>query len=176
RPLTSASATLGRVMTGSDGAAAFDPMRLDLRRVSLRPAVASDEPFARAAHHSAYRDVIERQFGSFDTPLQDGFFARAWANRGFVIVIHDDKQAGFARFERTPDALVVHELVLLPTFQGAGLGTELLRAAQKWTAARELPVTMQVLRENRAARLYRRLGFQPCGESATHVSMRWPPS
>lgn len=163
-------------MTGSDGAAAFDPMRLNLRRVSLRPAVASDEPFARAAHHSAYRDVIERQFGSFDTPLQDGFFARAWANRGFVIVIHDDKQAGFARFERTPDALVVHELVLLPTFQGAGLGTELLRAAQKWTAARELPVTMQVLRENRAARLYRRLGFQPCGESATHVSMRWPPS
>jgi GNAT superfamily N-acetyltransferase len=159
-------------MTDSDGAAAFDPIRLEFPRVSLRPAVASDEQFARAAHHSAYRDAIERQFGSFDTPLQDGFFARAWANPGFVIVLYDHKQAGFARFERAPDALVVHELVLLPAFQGMGLGTELLRAAQKWAAAHGLPVILRVLRENRAAQLYQRLGFQPCGESATHISMR----
>lgn len=79
-------------------------------------------------------------------------------------------------FERTPDAFVVHELVLVPAAQRAGLGTELLRAAQEWAEDRELPVLLRVLRENRAARLYRRLGFQPCGESDTHISLRWQPS
>lgn len=161
--------------TGPEQATPFGPFDLDLRRVALRPAVASDEPFARATHHRAYREVIERQFGGFDLPLQDGFFARAWAQPGFVIVIFDGHEAGFARFERTPEALVVHELVLLPAYQGLGLGTELLRAAQTWAAARELPVTLQVLRENRAALLYRRLGFEPFGESGPHIQMRWKP-
>lgn len=160
-------------MTGFESAAEFDPLDLDLRRVSLRPTVASDESFARATHHSAYRDVVERQFGGFDSAVQDRFFARGWGKPGFVIVIYDGQEAGFARFERTPEALVVHELVLLPRFQGMGLGTELLCAAQNWAAARELPVTLQVLRENQAALLYRRLGFEPVGESGPHIQMRW---
>jgi ribosomal protein S18 acetylase RimI-like enzyme len=163
------------VTTGPEQASPFGPVDLDLRRVVLRPAVASDEAFARAAHHSAYRDVVERQFGGFDPARQDGFFARAWAEPGFVILVYDGEQAGFARFERTPETLVLHELVLLPAFQGMGLGTELLRAAQTWAAARDLPVTLQVLRENRALRLYRRLGFQAVGESGPHIRMRWQP-
>jgi hypothetical protein len=32
------------------------------------------------------------------------------------------------------------------------------------------------LRENRAARLYQRLGFELCGESGPHIRMRWQPS
>jgi len=163
-------------MTEGHRGTAFGPEELDLRRVSLRPAVASDELFARATHHGAYRDVVERQFGSFEPSAQDGFFGRGWSKPGAVIVVYGDSEAGYARFERTPEALVVHELVLLPAFQGKGVGTELLRAAQMWAAAHGLPVTLQVLRENNAVRLYRRLGFLTCGASGPHLLMHWQPS
>ncbi|MCW2990768.1 MAG: GCN5-related N-acetyltransferase [Solirubrobacterales bacterium] len=147
-------------------------MDLDLRRLTLRPATAADEPFFREAHRGAYRDVVERQFGSFDVSLQDAIVARL-GDPGFFLVLREGAEAGFVRFEQTSDALVVDELVVDPAVQGTGVGTELLRAVQEWAAARELPVVLEVLRENRAARLYRRLGFEPCGESPTHVSMRW---
>jgi len=34
-----------------------------------------------------------------------------------------------------------------------------------------LPVRLQVLKVNRARKLYERLGFEACGESETHVHM-----
>jgi ribosomal protein S18 acetylase RimI-like enzyme len=36
-------------------------------------------------------------------------------------------------------------------------------------------VALQVLHRNKAVALYRRLGFEPCGETATHLAMRWQP-
>lgn len=44
-------------------------------KLEMRAAQEGDREFARLAHHAAYRDVVERQFGPWDEASQDDFFA-----------------------------------------------------------------------------------------------------
>lgn len=43
-----------------------------LPRLSRRPAVDDDERWMREVHHAAFREVLERQFGTWDEVQQDG--------------------------------------------------------------------------------------------------------
>ena len=81
---------------------------------------------------------------------------------------------GYTRVEFWATRTEVHELVLLPDHQNRGIGTAILR--QTIARANELgvPICLQVLRENRAAVLYERLGFEEHGQTATHRLMRMP--
>ena len=49
-----------------------------IMQVTTRPAQDADTPFARAVHHAAYRDVVERQFGPWNEAAQDQYFATGW--------------------------------------------------------------------------------------------------
>lgn len=68
-----------------------------------------------------------------------------------------------ARIDRTG---VIWALRVFPCLQNLGLGSRLLQAAEHVIRARGLPrAELQVERDNPAARLYRRLGYQLVGEA-----------
>jgi ribosomal protein S18 acetylase RimI-like enzyme len=57
---------------------------------------------------------------------------------------------------------------ILPAFQGRGAGTAIVRDLVADDRAQDLPVTLQVLKENpRTRRLYERPGFGVTGENDT---------
>jgi len=143
--------------------------------VSFKPAAAEDTEFARNVHHRAYHDVFVRQFGEWDEAKQDEFFDSTWSEPGFEIISYEGKPCGYTKIEDLPGEIKAHEIVILPEFQGKGIGTALLQEAQNRAAERGVPVRLQVLRSNRAAELYARLGFKPVGENETHVMMEWRP-
>ena len=140
--------------------------------ITLRPACGSDEKMARRVHHLGYREVVERQFGTWDEAAQDQFFVGDWSRGGFQIIERDGESCGYMAIDVTPEAVSIREIVLLPTHQGQGIGTALLTAAIELAASRSVPVQLGALRESRAAALYRRLGFQEVGRDATHVFFR----
>jgi len=143
--------------------------------ITLRAASGADEDLARWAHHLGYREVVERQFGMWDEAAQDRFFAGDWSRGGFQIVECDGEPYGYIAIDSTPDAVLIREIVLLSTHQGRGIGTALLTGAIERALSLSVPVQLGVLRENRAAALYRRLGFQEVGRDATHVFFRLLP-
>lgn len=53
--------------------------------ITRRPATEADREWARQLHHRVVRDVVERQFGSWDEDQQDRFFANDW-NGGIDVV------------------------------------------------------------------------------------------
>ncbi|MEX1006336.1 MAG: GNAT family N-acetyltransferase [Acidimicrobiia bacterium] len=138
-------------------------------QLTRRPADASDTEFARDAHHRAYRDVVERQFGSWNREEQDGFFDRNWAGGGVEVLLCDDTPCGYVAVEQRTDDLYVRELVILPEFQNRGIGSAVLAETLDLANSRDAPVHLQVLRENRARLLYERLGFTETGRTSTHV-------
>jgi ribosomal protein S18 acetylase RimI-like enzyme len=141
-----------------------------------RPATEADFDFARRVHHEAYRDVVERQFGRFGEE-QDQFFARNWAKHPHEIVLSDGVPCGYVAVYDRDEAVVFSELVILPAFQGRGIGTFLLREQMERARGRGVPVWLGVLHENhRAATLYRRLGFRETGRTDTHILMEWWPA
>lgn len=140
--------------------------------INLRPATESDKWFCRQAHHEAYRDVVTRQFGRWDETLQDAFFDEGWATSPHQIVELDGNPVGCFSREIKPDHIIA-EVQLLPAYQARGIGSTLVRLQQDEGAKLGMPVRLRVLKENRARRLYERLGFAVTGETETHTDMKW---
>jgi ribosomal protein S18 acetylase RimI-like enzyme len=139
--------------------------------VQRRPARDSDQAIARQIHHRAFRDVVERQFGSWDEAAQDDFFDREWDRQAHEILVVDGEPAGYAAVEHRDDHIFIHNIVLDPAAQGRGAGTALLIEILDAGRATSRTVRLQVLHENRAVGLYRRLGFSETERTPTHLLM-----
>jgi GNAT superfamily N-acetyltransferase len=141
--------------------------------LSSRTATPADIDFARETHHVAYRDVVVRQFGSWDENIQDRLFEKSWCENPLEILLYAGVPCGYAGVDNERDGIRVRELVLRPEYQGQGLGTQFLRCRLRSAALRDAPVRLQVLKANRAVRLYGRLGFKVTSTTDTHVLMEW---
>lgn len=147
--------------------------KLELNR---RPAQEEDTEFARQAHHHAYHDVVVRQFGNWDEKAQDDFFNSAWKGSKHEIIYTNGKPCGYFSMDESDDSITLHELVLLPEFQGQGIGSKILNEVIEIAKAKNIPARLQVLKENKAAELYRKLGFKQTGETETHFQMEYNPT
>ena len=134
----------------------------------------ADQDLARRVHHLAYHDVVERQFGGWDDNEQDVYEA-AWTKHDHEILEWNANACGYLAVEVGPAGVDIHELVVHPDYQNRAIGTGVVREAISLARERGVPALLHVLLENRAARLYERLGFQECGRSATHRVMRLTP-
>ena len=140
--------------------------------LSRRAASAADRDWARAVHHAALREVVERQFGVWDEPLQDRFFACEWVAAPFEVVAWDGRPCGYVCVEDRPGDVHLRELVIAPDHQNRGIGTAIVEDAIERARRRRVPVVLQALHQNRAIALYRRLGFVPTGRTTTHTRFR----
>lgn len=143
--------------------------------LARRPARSGDQAIARQIHHRAFRDVVERQFGPWNDSMQDLFFDGEWARQSHEIIVVDGETAGYVAMEDGADHLFVHNIVLDPAAQGRGIGTALLREIMDASRETSRPVRLQVLHENRAVALYRRLGFLETARTSTHLVMERAP-
>jgi ribosomal protein S18 acetylase RimI-like enzyme len=127
-------------------------------------------------HHEAFREVVERQFGSWDTAVQDRLFAETWARGSFLIVLFDGQPCGYLWVQEHNTYVHVHEIVVARAFQGRGIGTALIQQVLARAEGRQVPVHLGTLHANRAASLYRRLGFSEVGRTPTHLLFEWRPA
>lgn len=145
-------------------------------KITKRPATEADTEFARKTHHVAYHDVIVRQFGVFDEKIQDEFFVKSWKPETYEILLSEGVKVGYSSIEHLPDYIFVHGLVLSPEFQGRGIGSKILKEVIEEAKKKNIPIRLQVLKENQAQHLYRRLGFRDIGLTDTHIQMEFDPN
>ncbi len=141
--------------------------------VSKRPATEADHDFVRAVHHRAYRNVVQRVYGRWDELEQDRLFDANWDAAAHEIVLCDAVACGYCGIEYRNDAIFVHQLVIDPDFQGRGIGTQVMESVIKDAESQGVPVHLQTHLVNRAADLYRRLGFSERTRTETHILMEW---
>lgn len=132
-----------------------------------------DFEFGRRLHHFAYQDVVTRQFGSWDEPIQDKFFKEGWDRAPHKIILFDDTPIGVFSVDEHPDHIFFSELQILPEYQKLGIGTQIFKEQMDFARSKKLPLRLQVLRENKARELYLRLGFSVTNTTNTHVMMEW---
>lgn len=97
----------------------------------------------------------------------------SFPNAEFQIVLLNGVKAGRLVVNRTPEALHVLDMALLPTYRNTGVGTALLQRVFGEAVATSKPVRLHVLKGNRAVRFYQRLGFIQSGETEMHSEMEW---
>jgi ribosomal protein S18 acetylase RimI-like enzyme len=119
------------------------------------------------------REVIEKTWG-WDEAWQQIDFERRLAAYIVSIIEIEDRAVGSLWLEWKPDSLYIHEIQILPKFQGKGIGTAVVQGVIEQGAGRRFPVTLSVLPANpRAKRLYERLGFEVTHVEAPFIRMRY---
>ena len=118
------------------------------------------------------RAVIEQTWG-WDEGLQRTYFDRRFEALSISIIECDGNSVGAVMLEWKPDDLYIHELQLLPSHQGHGIGSAVIQKLIEQAAHRGLPVTLSVVVANsRAKQLYKRLGFEVIDFQAPFFLMR----
>lgn len=145
-----------------------------MANLSYLPAdVTRDFEIARSVHHRVYHDVVVRQFGAWDEPLQDRFFDAKWSEYLHQILLLDGALIGFLSVVDKPDCVYLNEIQILPEYQGRGIGSQIIKELQDKSRTLKLPLRLQVLLQSNALALYRRHGFTEISTTDTHSCMEW---
>jgi ribosomal protein S18 acetylase RimI-like enzyme len=137
----------------------------------LRPVTLDDYDLIYRIHVDAMRDVVTQQYGWNESIVSAMF--RDWFRPTIIqLILVDGQPAGLLAVRREPTEFYLSNIEIVPAYQGRGLGTAVVHGVLDEARRAGLPVSLQVLKINRARRLYERLGFAAFDETETHYLMR----
>lgn len=151
--------------------------------LSLRPCTPEDLPFlsalyaeTRAGEMAATRWSAEMQAaflqGQFEA--QHRSYRQQFPEGSFDVVLAAGRPVGRLYVVRLPGEVRVVEITLGSAWQGRGWGTELLKKVLAQADRAGLPVRLRVDANNRARRLYQRLGFQGTAQDGVYLHLERP--
>ncbi|MDX2032618.1 MAG: GNAT family N-acetyltransferase [Blastocatellia bacterium] len=150
--------------------------------VTSRPVCSEDASFLQAVYLSAraeefaglgWSPMQQEAFLAMQYRAQQAAYRQQYPAAERRILLLDGQPVGQYLVDRTPEAIHLVDVALLPHARNAGIGGDLLRRLRGEAARMELPLRLAVARENRARRLYERQGFVITGETGTHFMMEW---
>jgi GNAT superfamily N-acetyltransferase len=167
---------------GQQGTGSTPP--IDVRSIALRPAGPEDEAFLYELYCSTRLDdlavwaldpvrqetVLKLQF----TAQQQSYRAQ-FPQADHSLILMDARPVGRLIIDRTEQAILGVDIALLPEHRSAGIGTAVIQDLLTESARAGKPFRLHVVKTNRAARLYRRLGISTIGDSGSHLLMEWRP-
>lgn len=157
---------------------------LDSEKISLRPALPSDEPFLLRLYASTREEdlaflagneaqaqaFVQMQF-NFQKRVYDAQFPAAEHS----IILAGEQEIGRLLVDRTESENHLVDIALLTQFRGRGIGGSVIRELQQEAARDGKGMRLSVRQNNPARRLYERLGFTITGDDGAYFAMRWSP-
>lgn len=159
------------------------PAPLQARGIALRHECAQDLPplrdlFRQQRWHAfaalpwddlAKAALLDQQFDAQRRSYM-GYFPDAQ----LLVLIEHERVVGRLYLAATDAGeLRILDIALLAECRGQGIGSALIGAVQGWAAAHGRCVGLQVYKDNRAAALYRQLGFRVIADTGIAWQMRW---
>ena len=135
------------------------------------PATESDREVVCDLNLRCYRELVVRQFGEWDEAFQRSHFDRKWGESTYRKIMVGGEMAGVLVVENHEDHVFLSEIQIDPGQQGRGLGRRVVSDLIEKAEKAGLPVRLRVLLQNRAKRLYERLGFVVTDRTETHYLM-----
>ena len=120
-------------------------------------------------------EVIEETWG-WDEEWQRRDFERRFSEYLASVIESGGRPIGGLLLEPRPDSIYIHEIQVLPEWQGQGVGTAVVRQIIEQAVSRGASVTLSVVQANpRARQLYERLGFEVTAFETPFFRMRFSP-
>lgn len=106
----------------------------------------------------------------------EAHYQRIWLNfEDARIICEGDASIGLLKLSRTTGEWHLHQIQVLPSHQGKGIGKTVLGVVLDEARHEGIPVSLSVLHGNPARRLYERLGFRLVAETSLDAKLMWYP-
>jgi ribosomal protein S18 acetylase RimI-like enzyme len=144
--------------------------------IKIRPIVLSDAASYRRCWDAVAKErlyITERKAPPLSEVLAQ--FRKCLRDKiPFLVAMDDERVVGFAAVYRRGLPSVSHGgnvgIALLPEYREMGLGTKLMAGLLKVSRGKFDSVFLEVFGKNkRAQKLYRKMGFKPCGRIKNYV-------
>ena len=89
------------------------------------------------------------------------------------IILCDGQVIGLLKLGVLQSSVHVRQFQILPEFQKRGIGEQVMQLVKKKAKELNLPITLNVLLNNPAKRLYLRLGFQEVGKNELEFQFKY---
>ena len=153
-------------------------------RTHLRPVGDSDDRFLRRVYASVREDELARvpwdeaereAFLRQQFDAQDAYYREHYDGASFDVIEVNGEPAGRLYVARWEDEIRIMDIALLPEHRGAGVGTRLVRELLAEGARSGKRVSIHVEKQNRALRLYERLGFATVADRGVYLLLEATP-
>ena len=120
-----------------------------------------------------WTDAQKRDFLRMQFEAQDRHYRSQYPEAEFQVIHHEGSPIGRLYVQESAGEIRIIDIVLLPAWRGAGIGSGLLRDILGRAAASNRVVTLHVEHNNPARRLYDRLGFRLVADGGVYLRMEW---
>lgn len=143
--------------------------------ITLEPLGENDIEFRWHVFEATIKPFVVRHSGLAEGELRSMLAGQLRGGRHRAIVVAG-RRVGVLLSTNEGDHLAVHQLGILPGFQGRGIGTCVLKRLISQSQREHLPLRLSVFNDNHGAlRLYKRLGFIVDSVDAENCHMRLDP-
>lgn len=120
-------------------------------------------------------EAQKRAFLAQQFEAQHHHYQTHYRGARFDLILLDSEPIGRLYVARWKEEIRIMDIALLPEYRNGGIGSGLLRELLEEAAATSRRLTIHVERYNPALRLYRRLGFDPVGETGVYLLLALSP-
>lgn len=142
------------------------------RTIALRQATSADMDWLYHSFKQTMQDFIEKTWG-WDELLQAHSFFDNLPAKSFTIASLDQIAVGALNLREKGDHLWLEMVLVLPEYQGQGIGRTLLEYAQTKAESTQKPLRLSVLKLNPAQHFYRHMGFEDTALDQWSIKMQW---
>lgn len=151
--------------------------------VLLRPIVDGDRAFllrvfsaarARQLEEAGISDAQLRQLMEMQHRAQQSQYRAQYPDADFDVILVDDLPAGYLYVHRRSDRLLLLDIALLPEQTGCGIGGQLVGGLIRESEQLSIPILAHVEKQNRAWRLWQRLGFHIVDDNGVYLEIEYP--
>lgn len=125
---------------------------------------------------SNWDEVQQETFMRLQFQAQRDQYRRQYPHAYWDVIVRQDEIIGQILVAPIDEELLLVDVSLLPAFRNCGIGNALLRDLLDKAVGENKRVTLHVLQNNPAVRLYQRLGFSDAGEQGIYRRMEWVPA
>jgi len=138
----------------------------------LRPAATSDLGFCWPIYRDAMKPLTEA-LTQWNETAQHKIVEQAVADAGTSILRQENADVGWLQVEETRHVVQLKQIFILPAMRNRGLGTGFLNWMKERAERKRKDLTLDVLNNNPARKLYERLGFKIVTAANNTVTMRF---
>jgi ribosomal protein S18 acetylase RimI-like enzyme len=146
-------------------------------KIELHPSAPEDRPWLEELRRVVYLDLFIATWGGWDEDRHQRHWAAFLENGNIFMIKVDGVDAGMVQILEQQEAIEIAEIQILPAYQRRGIGRQVIRDVVSKAHSNRKAATLSVgLKNSRAIKLYRSLGFTEVGKTEAKLYFELPPS